>query len=521
MIDLEKRALQVVEGLSNCFLDEGDTGNVLEEILALLEERLGYKNGVVSLFDEESQSLLIETATGVNREAFEAVRYKKGEGITGLILSTKTSLSIRRIGQDPRFLNRLGIHNPEEAFLGVPILKGKKALGVLSCTLDAKECHSLDEHLRLAQILANLIASVVLRLHKHETETQKVKKEQAQLKQVLKKKFNPSGMVGQSAAITSVFEQVAQVAIWDSTVLIRGESGTGKELIAKAIHFHSPRVNDPLIKLNCAALPDNLLESELFGYEKGAFTGANKTKPGRFELADGGTIFLDEIGDTSMPFQAKLLRVLQEGEFERLGGEATLKVNLRVITATHVDLEKAVSEGRFREDLYYRLNVMPIFIPPLRERREDIAPLTEFFLKGLSKERGQEIGINRQTLEVISQCDFPGNVRELENCLRRAAMTSKDFLITEDALPCTRGLCLSRTIQHHVEPPITEASQNQQGTKIEAEQDLNQIANERDRVTAALQRAGWVQAKAARLLNMTPRQVAYRIIKLKIDVEEF
>ncbi|MDX2471980.1 MAG: sigma 54-interacting transcriptional regulator, partial [SAR324 cluster bacterium] len=340
-------------------------------------------------------------------------------------------------------------------------------------------------------------------------------------KQVLKKKFNPAGMVGQSAAMLDVFEQIAQVAIWDSTVLIRGESGTGKELIAKAIHFHSARVNGPLIKLNCAALPDNLLESELFGYEKGAFTGANKTKPGRFELADGGTIFLDEIGDTSMPFQAKLLRVLQEGEFERLGGESTLKVNLRVITATHVDLEKAVSEGKFREDLYYRLNVMPIFLPPLRERREDIAPLTEFFLKGLSVERGQEIGINTQTLEVISQCDFPGNVRELENCLRRAAMTSKDFLITEDSLPCTRGLCLSRTIQHHVETPIASTTQTQQVAKTDAEQDLSQIANERDRVTAALQRAGWVQAKAARLLNMTPRQVAYRIQKLKIDVEEF
>ncbi len=521
MNDLEKRALGAIEGLSRCFLDEGDTSSVLEEILTLLQDKLGYRHGVVSLFDEESQSLLIEAATGVSREAFEQVRYKRGEGITGLILSSKSSLSIRRIGQDPRFLNRLGIHNPEEAFLGVPILKGKKALGVLTCTLDAKERHSLDEHLRLAQTLANLIAAVVLRLHKQETETQKVKKEQDQLKQVLKKKFNPAGMVGQSAAMMDVFEQVAQVAIWDSTVLIRGESGTGKELIAKAIHFHSPRVNGPLVKLNCAALPDNLLESELFGYEKGAFTGANKTKPGRFEMADGGTIFLDEIGDTSMPFQAKLLRVLQEGEFERLGGEATMKVNLRVITATHVDLEKAVSEGRFREDLYYRLNVMPIFIPPLRERREDIAPLTEFFLKGLSAERGQDIAINTSTLEVISQCDFPGNVRELENCLRRAAMTSKDFMITEDALPCTRGLCLSRTIQHHVELPVTQTTQQQAVVNSEPEMELSKIANERDRVTAALQRAGWVQAKAARLLHMTPRQVAYRIQKLKIDLEEF
>jgi Nif-specific regulatory protein len=296
------------------------------------------------------------------------------------------------------------------------------------------------------------------------------------------------------------------VAKWNTTVLIRGESGTGKELIANAIHYNSPRASGAFIKLNCAALPDNLLESELFGHEKGAFTGASTQRKGRFEQADGGTIFLDEIGEISPTFQAKLLRVLQEGEFERIGSNKTIKVDVRIIAATNKDLESEVEQGNFREDLYYRLNVMPIYNPPLRERKEDIPELANFLVQKIARQQGRELEITESALRMLMRHSWPGNVRELENTLERAAIMSEDGNIDRDAISLS-GIeeTISSTPQH------TEV--------VDSSVDLNDPhLDERERVIAALEQAGWVQAKAARLLNMTPRQIAYRIQTLNIKV---
>jgi Nif-specific regulatory protein len=288
--------------------------------------------------------------------------------------------------------------------------------------------------------------------------------------------------------------------------LVRGESGTGKELIANAIHYNSPRANAPFIKLNCAALPDNLLESELFGHEKGAFTGAVSQRKGRFEQAHGGTMFLDEIGEITPAFQAKLLRVLQEGEFERVGGSKTQKVDVRVVAATNRNLEEEVQKGNFREDLYYRLNVMPINMPPLRERVADIPDLAKFLINKIGTNQGRELTIDDSGLKILMRYDWPGNVRELENSLERAAVMSENGHIDKKAL----GLSgLTDNI-----PSTTEAPSS-------AEVDLNDPnLDERERVIAALEKAGWVQAKAARLLDMTPRQIAYRIQTLNIQVRQ-
>ena len=301
-----------------------------------------------------------------------------------------------------------------------------------------------------------------------------------------------------------VFELIRQVAKWDTTVLIRGESGTGKELIANAIHYNSPRANAPFIKLNCAALPDNLLESELFGHEKGAFTGAVSMRKGRFEQADGGTIFLDEIGEISPTFQAKLLRVLQEGEFERVGGSKTLKVNVRVIAATNKDLEMAVDEGVFREDLYYRLNVMPINIPALRERSEDIPELAQFLMDKIAKNQNRHLEITDSAVRLLMRYHWPGNVREMENTLERAAIMSEEGRVD-------RGVISLAGLEDKLD--VTPVAQSQINVDLD-DPDMD----EREKVIAALEQSGWVQAKAARLLNMTPRQIAYRIQTLKIKM---
>ena len=315
-----------------------------------------------------------------------------------------------------------------------------------------------------------------------------------------------SNMVGHNRSMRMVFEQVRQVAKWNTTVLVRGESGTGKELIANAIHYNSPRTNGPFIKLNCAALPDTLLESELFGHEKGAFTGAINQRKGRFEQAHGGTIFLDEIGEISPAFQAKLLRVLQEGEFERVGGVKTQAVDVRVVAATNKDLESEVQQGIFREDLYYRLNVMPIQMPPLRDRAEDIPDLAHFLVNKIGKGQGRKLVIADNALGMLMRYDWPGNVRELENCLERASVMSEEGRIDRHAINLT-GLQSSA--------PSSVSSSSVGSVDID-DPDLD----ERERVIAALEQAGWVQAKAARLLGMTPRQIGYRIQTLNIKVRQ-
>ena len=340
---------------------------------------------------------------------------------------------------------------------------------------------------------------------KNALERKTLRQENTELKRELGRRYSFGSLIGKSKAMQEVYDLIQKVAASRVNVLITGESGTGKELVAHAIHYNSPRANGTFVKLNCAALPDNLLESELFGHEKGAFTGAAAQRKGRFEQANGGTIFLDEIGEISPTFQAKLLRVLQEGEFERVGSNQTIKVDVRVIAATNRDLESGVEEGKFREDLYYRLNVMPIFVPALRERAEDIPSLAQYLVQKISRNQGRELTITESAVRLLMRHDWPGNVRELENCLERAAIMSEDGAIDRDVISLT-GL--------EEQLPLSRPA----GSEVDLDApDLD----DRERVIAALEQAGWVQAKAARLLNMTPRQIAYRIQTLNIKVKQF
>src|SRR5207253_1914860 len=271
-----------------------------------------------------------------------------------------------------------------------------------------------------------------------EDERKRLLDENVHLKHELQQKYDFSNLIGTSGPMRQAYEQIAQVARTNTTVLIRGESGTGKELIAHAIHYNSPRKHKPFVKVSAAALPDTLIESELFGYEKGAFTGAQTRKKGRFELAEGGTLFLDEIGDLNVSTQIKLLRALQEREFERLGGTETVKVNVRLIAATNKDMEQAIAGGQFREDLYYRLNVFAIFMPPLRERKSDVLLLADHFLEKYAREHGKSIKrISTPAIDMLASYHWPGNVRELENIVERAVLVCETNVIHGHHLPPT------------------------------------------------------------------------------------
>jgi Nif-specific regulatory protein len=321
-----------------------------------------------------------------------------------------------------------------------------------------------------------------------------------------------TSLVGQSEAMREVYEAIRRVSGSQATVLLRGESGTGKELVAKAIHAHGTRARGPFIRLHCAAMTESLLESELFGHERGAFTGAVEQRKGRFELADGGTLFLDEVGDIPPSVQVKLLRVLQDKCFERVGGSRLLSVDVRLVSATHRDLEAMVRAGTFREDLYYRLNVVPVTLPPLRERTGDIPLLIDHFLDRFNRENARHVRLGRDLMALMTQYEWPGNVRELQNCVERLVVMTepRSDLVTLDSVPSSlRGYFAD---MERVTHGLGAAPRNAQGETLG--QSLRDL--EREQLKAALERSGWVQAKAARALGLSPRQVAYKVKKYRL-----
>ena len=506
---LFEQQINALGRISHVLCHSAQIEDTLSQVLAVLHTETGLQHGLISISDSESSSLQVsavhsdsETVT----KASNGVRYRSGEGIIGRILSHGATIVLGRISSEPRFLDRLALYDLELPFVGVPIKNSEgTTIGVLAAQPDVPADELLPERARFMETVANLLSQTV-RLIVNLERGEQLANERDELRREVRAQFGFENMVvGHTPAMRRVFDQVRRVAKWDSTVLILGESGTGKEMIASAIHYNSPRAHQPFIRLNCAALPETLLESELFGHEKGAFTGAIKLRKGRFEQADGGTLFLDEIGEISPMFQAKLLRILQEGEFERVGGSHTIKVNIRVVAATNRDLEYEVEKGKFREDLYYRLNVMTIRVPPLRDRSADIPELAEFLLNKVASRQGRPLRLTDSAIRLLMSYSWPGNVRELENCLERAAIMSEDGTVDRDVISLS-GLDEENRPLLNQAPPAIDLNDNNM--------------DERERVIAALEQAGWVQAKAARLLGMTPRQIAYRIQTLNINMRK-
>jgi Nif-specific regulatory protein len=414
---------------------------------------------------------------------------------------------IPRISDAPEFLNRTGARKGQRkkdiSFVCVPIKIGNQTIGALS--VDAlSSAVNLDQVMRLLSIIASMIAQAVKIRQNVMEERKRLMEENTRLQAQLQDRFRPSNIIGNSATMQNVFDMIAQVSRSETTVLIRGESGTGKELVAHAIHYNSGRADKPIIKVNCAALPETVIESELFGHERGAFTGAVSERKGRFELANGGTIFLDEIGDLSAATQIKLLRVLQEKEFERVGGNRTIRSNVRVITATNRNLEELMGENLFREDLYYRLNVFPIHIPPLRDRKSDILLLADHFIEKYNRQNSRTVKrISTPAIDLLMNYHWPGNVRELENCIERAILLSVDDVIHSHHLPPSLQSAESTDTQLH-------------GTLPETLENL-----ERSLILDSLKSTKGNMAKAARLLGITERIMGLRIKKHSIDTGSF
>jgi Nif-specific regulatory protein len=436
------------------------------------------------------------------------VRYRVGEGITGTVVQTGKPMVVPRVSREPMFLSRAAdrpeLPAQELSYISAPIALEGKTVGAIGIDLHFKAERDYNRTVKFLGVVGSMIAQAVKVHRLIQADKQRLVDENTHLRQELKERYDFSNLVGTSGPMHQVYEQIAQVARTNTTVLLRGESGTGKELIAHAIHYNSPRSKKPFIKVSCAALPQDLIESELFGYEKGAFTGAYASKKGRFEAAEGGTLFLDEIGDLNLATQVKLLRILQEREFERLGGTETIRTNIRLIAATNKDLEKAIAASEFREDLYYRLNVFAIFVPPLRERKPDVLLLADHFLEKFSKEHSKNVKrIATPAIDMLSSYHWPGNVRELANVIERAIV-----------------VCDSQVIHaHHLPPTLQTAEASGTGQTTTLRDSLE--AFEKDALQDALKSARGNRARAARLLATTERIFNYRVRKYGIDWRRF
>ncbi|MFM2056176.1 MAG: hypothetical protein RLY71_561 [Pseudomonadota bacterium] len=547
------------------------------EALNVLAAYLGLDRAMIVLDNDECE-LHLHSSVGLTHDNRQRGHWQAGEGVIGHVYSTGMPVVVPDVSQAPEFIDRTGAFGAQSdrllAFLVVPMKTEHSVVGVLAAQREVCGSARLSDDVRVLTMLAALLAQRVV-LHRTVRDAhQRMQMERTRLQKALTReprgRYSLDNVVGVSRPMQQVFAEVHQAAPSRATVLLRGESGTGKEAIARAVHYLSPRKDAPFIKVNCAALTESLLESELFGHERGAFTGAAGDRKGRFELAHGGTLFLDEVGDISPGFQAKLLRVLQEREFERVGGNKPIKVDVRLICATNRDLEKMVQRGEYRADLYYRINVVSIFLPALRERRDDIPPLVNYFLERFNKDSRRELRVTPEAMKVLTHCYWPGNVRELENCIERTATMAQGELIHDLSFPCKHNRCLTQTLHYidkedavapvsrgrpldipvrtapapasHLPPPAPFESADDDDDDWDTDGAADEVLrvgpssrlqdlparhisptppdDDRDRLIWALEQCGWVQAKAARLLKVTPRQLGYALQKHRIEVRK-
>lgn len=536
----------------------------LVNVVNILSSMLEMRHGAIVVLEDGKEPEIIAT-TGIPRHAQSAGDRVLPQAVVDEIVSTGAPVTIQDVSKSELFRAYLQTSQSGGAlpgtFIGVPVKAERKIVGTISVVRLRGDATRFphDDDVRFLTMVANLLGQTI-RLHRtFGDDDRRLTGERGSWEKLPESDRNDTGgrlpakidwIVGESPAVKQVLATVSAVAPTNTTVLLRGESGTGKEFFAQAIHELSHRRKKPFVRLNCAALPEGVLESELFGHEKGAFTGAISQRAGRFELANGGTLLLDEIGEISPAFQAKLLRVLQEGELERVGGTRTLRVDVRLICATNKDLETAVANGEFRADLYYRINVVAIVLPPLRDRPGDISRLAKVFLKRFNKENGRDLAFAPSALDLVSQCRFPGNVRELENCVRRTATLAQSRTIVPSDFACKNSQCLSALLWKGADranggnaidelgrgstlpagPPLSArrigASEGEVSSKACDPNDpacpaMSARLTERERLIDAMEKSGWVQAKAARLLGLTPRQVGYALRRHQIEVKKF
>lgn len=494
--------------ISKALNEHLDLRKSLYKVLEILSSSMNMVRGTVTILNPLRNEINIEVAHGISKNAMLKVKYKLGEGITGRVIETGKGVAIPKISDEPLFLDRTASRKARQvqefSFICVPVKKGKQVIGALSVDRPFDESYILKEGKKLLSVVATMIAQHVINIEIIRLEKKQLREENKRLREKLGNKYSITNIIGNSNKMREVYQMISQVSKSNATVLIRGESGTGKELTANSIHYNSNRAKNAFIKVNCVSLPVNLIESELFGHEKGSFTGAIKKKLGKFELAHMGTIFLDEIGSISLDVQVKLLRVLQEKEFERVGGHKTIKVDVRVVAATNKNLEQAVEDESFRGDLYYRLNVFPIYMPPLRERKTDILLLADYFLEKYAKENNKDIRrFSTPAIDMLMEYHWPGNVRELENCIERAVLLCEGGVIHSYHLPPT----LQTGMESDTLPAVSieDAVGN-----LEREMIIDALKNTRGNITLA-----------AKILRTTVRKFSYKAEKYQVDYHNY
>jgi Nif-specific regulatory protein len=503
----DKEMLQALLKISEIVSVSSDLEKAVASVMEEIAEPFGILQSILTILNRNSSRIYIEVAFGLTEEQKERGIYKLGEGIIGDVVKEGRPIVIPHISDEPRFLNKTRAtskNDDENSFISVPVMAKNQILGALSVKLKYNDGRSLQSDLHFITIIASLFARMVRSRQDKIEELEKLHYQK--LREQGRYSYNDkvSSLVGESGKMQAVYDMINRVSSTNATILIRGESGVGKELVAKAVHEQSPRNKLQMITVNCAAIPEMLIESELFGYERGAFTGAEKQHRGRFELAQNSTIFLDEIGDLSLNLQVKLLRVLQEKEFQRLGGTQTIKADVRVIAATNRNLEELMLKNEFREDLYYRLNVFPLFIPPLRERRDDIPVLVNHFIEKYNRIHRLEVKrISSTAIDLLMTYHWPGNIRELENCIERATILSTDKVIRSHNLPPT--LQSAASTHSRIDGGLVAILENV----------------EKQMLIDALNMSKGNVSKAAEQLKLTERIIGLRIKKYQIDTAVF
>ena len=503
----------------------------IEQGMRLLK-RHGYLDRC-ALFILNDDKTVLELFASIDLTAQQRMMavYKLGEGATGMAAKSAEPVVIENIHNNINYLNKMGsISTNAVSYIAVPLIQDDGVVGVISANISGDIPLNFDDIVRMLTIVGSLFAGTLATQRRFAKEKEELTELKTYYKDELLSDHKFENIIGKSTKMQQIFSMLETVAPSDATILVRGETGTGKELIATAVHNLSKRKNGPYIKLNCAAISETLLESELFGHEKGAFTDAKEMRKGRFELADGGTLFLDEIGDITPALQVKLLRILQEQEFERVGGTKTVKTNVRLVAATNRNLEEMVKKGEFREDLFYRLNVIPINLPPLRERYEDVKLLVEHYLRKFMKEHRKQMHFSKAALEMLLDYPWPGNIRELQNMMERIVLICPDGEITPQGLnhvlpfnyqkmymppepapaptaavePAPAAAApQSRESEQHTPPKLTKAS-------------LKEM--EKESIIQALIDNRGIQTKAAAQLGMTARQIGYKVRKYGIEL---
>lgn len=528
-VDAGTSDLTVIHEAAKLIGQAGTLEMAIGGILRLISQMLGLNRGRVLLPVPNDSALQIRYSYGLTEDERQRGVYAIGEGVTGRVMKTGQVAVIQNIDEEPLYLyrsvDRSTLPNDIVAYIAVPILDGETPIGVLAAHRIRLRRRAIDADLVVLRIIATFIAQILKINNLIEERTEHLIEENRELKVALVEQRKGHGILGESPAVRSALHQILQVADTMVTVLLTGESGTGKEKFSQMLHLNSARRDQPFLAINCAAIPEQLMESELFGHERGAFTGATTTKKGKVELANGGTLFLDEIGDLNLELQSKLLRVLERQVIQRVGGTKDIQVDVRIVAATHKNLQQAVNQGRFRLDLFYRLNVFPLHLPPLRDRDGDIRLLALHLLLAANKEYNRNAIFEKGVMERLENYNWPGNIRQLENVIKRVVLLNRDGLINVNDVQ--NVLIQEANIGEHLEAgqsgeaagirPVAEAGAGRGGANLDHRPYSWVNEDEAQDLMNALQSAGGNKTRAALNLGMTPRQYRYRMEKLGLE----